>query len=65
MTEPKSITILGVFKDNEVIDHETGNIISCTTYSSVRKIIENKLAFLHLTENEYGDLYIYQYVLVE
>lgn len=55
-------TIFGHFKDNELIDYETGEIISCLTYNIVKKQIENKEGFFNLKQNEWGDWIIFQYV---
>ena len=63
--KPKSITILGVFKDNEITNSETGEVINCITYGRVRKEIEGKLAYLHLLLNVYDDYYISSYILVD
>lgn len=63
--KPKSITILGVFKDNKITNSETGEVTNCITYGRVRKEIEGKLAYLHLLLNAYGDYYISSYILVD
>jgi hypothetical protein len=62
---PEVKTIFGIFSNNKITDAETGEISSCITYGSVRKVIENKLAFLNLYfSEEIGCWIIYQYILV-
>ena len=57
-------TIFGHFKDNELIDYETGEIISCLTYNIVRKEIQDKSGYFNLQINQWGDWVIFQYILV-
>ena len=60
MDEPR--VIFGYFKDNELTDYNTGEIISCATYLPIRKEIQDKEGFFHLKKNEWGDWIIFQYV---
>ena len=57
-------TIFGHFKDNNLIDYETGEIISCLTYNIVRKEIQDKKGYFNLQKNQWGDWVIFQYLLV-
>ena len=57
-------TIFGHFKDNNLIDYETGEIISCLTYNIVRKEIQDKSGYFNLQINQWGDWVIFQYILV-
>lgn len=55
-------TVFGKFKDNELIDYETGEIISCITYLPIQKQIQDKEGFFNLKINQWGDWVIFQYV---
>jgi len=57
------MTRFGIFKDNEFIDHDTGEVMPCVTYNMTNKEIEGKLAYLHFRKNTYGDWTVFQYVL--
>ncbi len=63
--QAKSITIRGVFKDNQITNSDTGEVIDCVTYGMIRKVIEGKLAYLHLMRGNDGGLYIQGYVLID
>ena len=63
--QPKSITVLGVFINNKITEYGTNKIFECLTYGRIREVIEGKLAYLHLITNEYGDMYIANYILYE
>lgn len=56
-------TIYGKFEDNYLTDYETGEIISCLTYGSVRKEINNKEGFFNLKLNAWGDWIVFQYII--
>ena len=64
LKEGDIITVFGVFKDNEIVDNETGEIISCITFKSVRDKIQGKEGYFNLRMNCYGDWIIFQEMTV-
>lgn len=58
-------TVFGKFEDNEIVDNETGEIISCMTYKSVRDKIQGRVGYFNLRCNEWGDWIVFQELLVE
>lgn len=62
MTEQHDIkTVVGIFKDNE-ITFDSGEIIKCITYKSLRQKIENKYGAFNLKKNTHGDWVIFQFM---
>ncbi len=59
------ITIFGKFQDNLLTDYETGEIIFCVTYRSVRDIINGKEGFFNLRPDDYDNKILFQYVLLD
>lgn len=57
--------VLGKFEDNEIIDIETGEIISCITFKSVRDRIQGKTGYFNLRANKWGDWIVFQDILIE
>jgi hypothetical protein len=59
------ITVYGKFEDNEIIDFETGECISCITYGSVRDKIQGKIGYFNLRMNIHGDWIVFQEMIEE
>lgn len=59
------MTIFGKFEDNELIDINTGEILFCITYKSVREKINGKTGFFNIKYDTYDNPIIYQYVLLD
>lgn len=57
-------TVFGKFEDNEIVDNETGEIISCITYKSVRDKIQGKEGYFNLRMNCYGDWIVFQEMII-
>ena len=66
MENDKIKTVLGVFKDNEVVDQDTGEIFSCLTYGIHLNKIQDKLGFYNLKYNSRAKCWIvFQYILLD
>ena len=57
-------TVFGKFEDNEIVENETGEIISCITYKSVRDKIQGKEGYFNLRMNCYGDWIVFQEMII-
>ena len=62
--EEKIRTVFGKFEDNEIVDLETGEIISCITYKSVRDKIQGKEGYFNLRMNCHGDWVVFQEIII-
>ena len=58
------MTVFGKFEDNEIVDLETGEIISCITYKSVRDKIQGKEGYFNLRANKWGDWVVFQEMII-
>lgn len=56
------ITVYGIFKNNKLLDLDTGEILDCATYGILYPQIQDRTAFYNIKFTEYGDRIIFQYV---